>query len=231
VTNRRKTAALALAMLLAIAATFLIDQPVARLMAGNGPDTIRIFKIITWFGQGGAILYPAGLTFVAATLLQQVRPRFSDALARVAAGSGFIFVSVAAAGLADDVLKIAFGRARPPLWLAGDDSGFSFLRFSWKFNSFPSGHTTTSFAAAIAFGALFPRFRILFFALAGAVGVSRLALDVHYLSDVAAGAALGIAIAILIRDRAREKGLLTRARAQDLGLASRCQEKNSIADV
>lgn len=214
----RKTLATLLLVLLVLGTAFWIDQPVARLMAGNDPGIVKIAAFVTRFGQGGYILYPSGAMVLAALALRLLRPVWIETLDKVARQTAFIFASVAAAGLAVDLAKIAFGRARPPLWLAGDDSGFSFLRYGWKFNSFPSGHTATSFAAAIAFSALFPRWRGVFFTFAILIAASRLALNLHYLSDVAAGAILGIFIAIPIRERARQEGWLLRAPAQESDL-------------
>lgn len=57
--------------------------------------------------------------------------------------------------------------------------------------SFPSGHTTTSFAGVVVIGAVCPRLRIPVVIAASAMGLTRPYLGVHYPSDVAAGAALG----------------------------------------
>jgi membrane-associated phospholipid phosphatase len=61
--------------------------------------------------------------------------------------------------------------------------------------SFPSAHATTSFAAARAYRGLVPAWAL--YGAATAFALSRPYLGVHYPSDVAAGAALGSAVAEL----------------------------------
>ena len=74
--------------------------------------------------------------------------------------------------------------------------------------SFPSGHASTAFAAAAALAVFAPRWLgPCFLAIAALVGVSRLELGVHYVSDVVGGALLGVVIGLvaglLLRNRPR----------------------------
>ena len=64
-------------------------------------------------------------------------------------------------------------------------------------SSFPSGHTAGSFAAATALAAFYPDHRPLLLAFASAVGLSRVYLGHHFVSDVLAGVALGSGLGAL----------------------------------
>jgi undecaprenyl-diphosphatase len=211
----RRQGLIALAGLITVLFAFIIDQPIARAMAGMDPLTVRIAHFVTWFGQGGVVLYPTGILVMVGLAVSLALPELAVRLGGPIRRLASVFIIVGAAGLADDALKIVFGRARPYLWLAGDDSGFGFFRYSAKFASFPSGHTTTSFAAALAFGVLLPRYKPWFLLAALLIGVSRIVLDVHYLSDVIAGAFLGTAVAILVGNWLERLGWLPRRTAQD----------------
>ena len=214
-TDGRRTALIALAGLAAILLAFAVDHPIARAMAGLDPLALRIARFVTWFGQGGVVLYPTGLLVVAGLGVSLALPGLAGRLEGPIRRIASIFIIVAVAGLADDVLKIVFGRARPYLWLAGDDSGFGLLRYSARFASFPSGHTTTSTAAALVFGALLPRGQYWFLLAALLIGLSRIVLDVHYLSDVIAGALLGAGVALLVGKWLEKLGWLPFRAAQE----------------
>lgn len=95
---------------------------------------------------------------------------------------------VAGTYAANTALKLVVRRRRPEL------SDLPPLTSTPTRLSFPSAHSSTSFAAALAYSrAGLPAVPL--YALAKGLALSRLYLGVHYPSDVLAGALLGTAIA------------------------------------
>ncbi|HUQ23132.1 MAG TPA: phosphatase PAP2 family protein [Gaiellaceae bacterium] len=93
----------------------------------------------------------------------------------------------ALADLAAEVGKVLVDRHRPFEHQLGPPSAR---------HSFPSGHTSTSFACATVLALYVPRLRVPFFVLATLIGLSRIYNAMHYPSDVLAGAILGTFVAI-----------------------------------
>jgi undecaprenyl-diphosphatase len=60
--------------------------------------------------------------------------------------------------------------------------------------SFPSGHSITAFAVAVAISSFYPELLAGLIFLAASVALSRIMLGLHYLSDVLAGSALGASL-------------------------------------
>jgi undecaprenyl-diphosphatase len=87
-------------------------------------------------------------------------------------------------------LKRKIRRKRP-----ASHSEVRFLVPTTRQASFPSGHTTTSFALAVVVAWHFPLWTVPLLVMAGLVGYSRVYVGVHFLSDVAAAAAIGMASA------------------------------------
>jgi membrane-associated phospholipid phosphatase len=104
------------------------------------------------------------------------------------------------AGLVEFTLKHLVGRPRPNAALAAT---VGVLGPSWTpdVDSFPSGHATSVFAVAAVFGTFYPRLRLPLYALAAAVALGRVYLERHYLSDVVAGAVLGVIVAVWLHRR------------------------------
>jgi undecaprenyl-diphosphatase len=60
--------------------------------------------------------------------------------------------------------------------------------------SFPSGHSITAFGIAVAIGLFYPYLQVCLLVVALLIASSRIILGMHFLSDVLAGSAIGIAI-------------------------------------
>jgi undecaprenyl-diphosphatase len=116
----------------------------------------------------------------------------------------WIFSAVAVSGLAANALKIVFGRARPRL--IESDYGMAWFRFGADWASFPSGHSNTAFAIALALAALWPGWRRPLLVAAAIVAASRVVIGAHYLSDTLAGAALAVLTTVLLQRWFRRKG-------------------------
>ncbi|MFA6429574.1 MAG: phosphatase PAP2 family protein [Patescibacteria group bacterium] len=69
----------------------------------------------------------------------------------------------------------------------------------YSVHSFPSSHTTIAFAIAMSLALARPRLGVVAFIMAGLVGFGRMAVGVHYPTDVLAGALLGMCSALLVR--------------------------------
>lgn len=90
--------------------------------------------------------------------------------------------------LGEIVIKTLVGRVRPSKAISQDQ----LLIKKPKTYSFPSGHTSSSFAAALTISFEYPQLAVPAFLLASSIAFSRLYLRVHYPSDVLAGIVLGL---------------------------------------
>jgi membrane-associated phospholipid phosphatase len=104
------------------------------------------------------------------------------------------------------ILKLISGRQRPyvyhpdqvevePKFHGPFHSPFRDINGKRLSSSFPSGHTTGAFAAATVFAMEYsdrPLVRIIAYSSASLIGLSRITENKHWVSDVLAGAALGL---------------------------------------
>ena len=113
------------------------------------------------------------------------RPGLSRAAERSAA-------ALAVATLAAGAVKVAVGRLRPDAGADRDELHPG--SFAGRRQSFPSGHTAAAFAlaASIADESHDPAVAALAYSAAATVGWSRVYRDVHWSSDVVAGALVGL---------------------------------------
>jgi len=150
------------------------------LVAGHAA-LVAVVKGVTWLGSDGVLWTVVG----AAALVMALRRRWRLAVYLLVTGAGALVL--------DPVLKSLVGRLRPvvahPIAHGTGDS-------------FPSGH---SLGSIVCYGAVLlvflpaarGRWRAAFIAvvvaLVALIGISRILLGVHYVSDVVGGWAIGIA--------------------------------------
>ena len=141
------------------------------------------------------------LVFVAAALWYDVRNR-----AKVPWTAITVAVAFGLSSAASTILKALVDRERPHTGALIDLPSSA---------SFPSGHATTAFAAAVALSLLVPRWSWWALTLAAVVAYSRVYLGVHYWSDIVAGAILGSAVAwwvVAVRRRRTARPARSRTR-------------------
>jgi membrane-associated phospholipid phosphatase len=170
------------------------DARAARWAASLPADFVLGGRLISDVGLSGYMFATSALLCLGTGLWawrsRQARPR---ALAWRAA---FFFVCILDSGAAVQTVKHIVGRERPAGFAR--DGAFAFHPLSWPnlYASFPSGHTTTIFAAAVALALMLPRLTLPLITLAAAVGCSRVIVSDHFPSDVIGGAVLGAACAL-----------------------------------
>jgi undecaprenyl-diphosphatase len=163
-----------------IRSTDLYAQQFADSIAS--PWLTKVMEVITFFGNWPSlVILSAAIAII--LLIEHSRRRF------------YTFTSIMAGGaLLNTLLKDTFHRARPDLIQIVQAHGFSF----------PSGHSmgSTLFFGGLAYVLFFSVDRHPFRRVTGvvlcliasiAIGLSRVYLHVHYLSDVAAGFVAGLA--------------------------------------
>jgi undecaprenyl-diphosphatase len=150
-----------------------------NLVAGHAV-AVAVVKAVTWLGSDGVLW----TVIAAATVILAIRRRWRLAFYPLVTGAGALVL--------DPVLKSLVGRLRPvvPHPIAHGTG-----------DSFPSGH---SFGSIVCYGAVLlvflpvargrwrPAFIAVIAALVALIGISRILLGVHYLSDVVGAWALGV---------------------------------------
>lgn len=168
------------------AAALTVDLPLSHWATTTVlPGSIRkLIEIGETFGHGIGVL----LIVAAAFSLDPPRRWALPRLLAVTYGGG----------MAANLAKFVFVRTRPRGFdLATTDVWLTFHGWlpPWQRasvnESFPSAHTATAVAFAVALACLYPQARKFLFGLAALVGLQRVVAGAHYLSDVCCGAAVG----------------------------------------
>ncbi|MEW6264681.1 MAG: phosphatase PAP2 family protein [Thermodesulfobacteriota bacterium] len=190
ISNNRRPGRRTLILLLAVFFLILLacfEGHLIGLLILPGPRGRFVAGLGYWLGHG-----LVGAAFLI-MLYGYGRLALQPGLKRVA---GQALAAFLVAGLSVQVLKHLIGRPRPRLWEMGiKHFGPSLAE---GFDSFPSGHTATAFAAALVFSRNYPPATPLFMALASLVAAARITSGSHFPLDVLGGAALGLASGWLV---------------------------------
>jgi len=181
--------------LLAIAVSILwLDRPWAEFAQGQAFKTIAVFPLLTKLAELSMPLALLGLAGGGLAALRGWRPGPRGRLLLS------LCIAVAIAVMAKTELKYLFGRTWPETWVGGNPSWirdgvftFSFFHGGQGWESFPSGHTTVMSAPMAVLWRRWPKLWGLWALPVALVAVGLLACDYHWISDVLAGAGVGMA--------------------------------------
>jgi membrane-associated phospholipid phosphatase len=123
-----------------------------------------------------------------------------------------VSLSVLFTTIVKSLLKYLFGRYWPetfennnPSLLHGGVYGFHPFHVGVSYSSFPSGHTAIIFAVATCIWVIYPRLRWVAVLISLSVSLSLLVLYYHFLSDLLAGAYVGIVMSVFVTELLRKK--------------------------
>lgn len=141
----------------------------------------KFFSFITFLGDKGLIWIIISLFLLSSKKYRKIG---------VMAISALILATLLGQGL----MKHLVQRSRPFI----DYPALKSIISAPSGYSFPSGHTTSSFAVAAVLAKKIKKYQIVFWILAFSISFSRLYLLVHYPSDVIVGAILGLLCSLIV---------------------------------
>jgi membrane-associated phospholipid phosphatase len=182
-----------LGTVIAVTVSYLwLDRPIAQ-FAHDELQGYRLFGKLTLIPD--ALVPLAIVALVVLGLRGLTAPRLSRFQTVVLLCSATLAVAV----IVKDQLKFAFGRPWPETWVRNNvsfirDGVYGFYPFHGGpgYASFPSGHTTAICTVMTVLWICYPGFRPLYALGMAAVAVGLVGANFHFLSDVIAGAFLGI---------------------------------------
>jgi membrane-associated phospholipid phosphatase len=187
------TSLMVTAIIVAISFQWL-DRPIA-LLAHRGPSASND-GLWAWLTHIPNPLIPLALI---AFVVLGVRALLGRPLSNHQAVAFICSLSVIITETAKDQLKFLFGRTWPETWTGNNPSfirdgvyGFNFLHGGGGYQSFPSGHMGAACAVLSVLWICYPQLKLLWLFGGLAVGAALVGGNYHFLSDVIAGAFLGI---------------------------------------
>lgn len=159
----------------------------------HNPIMDKVMVFITTLGDAGLIWILMGIALLINKKYRKV---------------GFMVLGALALGsiLGEGIIKNIVQRDRPFISMEGIDM---LIKAPTSY-SFPSGHTTSSFAAAGVIAINFKNKSVYVFTLAVLIAISRIYLGVHFPTDIISGIVLGLScayVSVFIIERIYNKKL------------------------
>lgn len=197
-----RLSAIILVLTIAVLGSILfVDRPVAMKVQAAGDRFRGFFSTLSQLGVGTGWLIFGALGWLTCRIAASLSLSLEGERiwkSRAWAGA-FAFCACAGSGLLNSLVKIVMGRPRPKIFAREGLHSFDFFRFQADYWSFPSGHTAMAFAVATVATILAPRHVVAYYLLAGIVAASRVLGGAHWVSDVIAGAFVGITGTLIMR--------------------------------
>jgi membrane-associated phospholipid phosphatase len=188
--------ALFLGSILVALCYWFVDQPVAFFVRDEGINRYSFLKWLTYPPKYFQDWSPAVL--VGLMVRRAFGPFHRYELALLAAT-----ISVVLADQFKQSLAFVFGRTWPDTWIDNNPSllrdgvsHFNFFHGGRGYESFPSGHTARTLAAAAVVWIAYPWWRWAALAASLAVAVGLIGMDYHFVGDVVAGGFIGALVGI-----------------------------------
>ncbi len=177
----------------------IVDQPVKDFFQTHKTKTQSYIShnFLEQFGAEHSLIVLSGI-FTYGLLAKNSRCKSTSLLA---------LESFVLASMVTRVAKTIVGRERPNNW---EGHGPYAIHGPFSGNSFPSGHTTASFAVASVLATQYRDTKwipVAAYTVATFAGLSRIYDNKHWLSDVVAGAAVGITVGNLVSKRSTNSKL------------------------
>ncbi|MBI5235722.1 MAG: glycosyltransferase family 39 protein [Deltaproteobacteria bacterium] len=192
--NYSKSGSAVVLVILLFILSIILDALATNIPKAEALEAVSRF--FSFIGEGAVLGCLAVAIFIMGWWLKKDRLR--------EAGRDGLF-ALFASSIAAHILKAAFERPRPSHATADIVLAFlqnpSLIDLTGRYNSFPSGHATVSFALASVIARKYPAWRGLAYYLALLIALSRVYLGSHNPSDVFAGAVVGLAAGYLVSNK------------------------------
>ena len=184
--SRKIWIALIVTAVIALVVAFLLDQTTANwINAHSSPELKRVMRIVSRMGDWPEHII-AGTIGIAIAFAARSKVWMRIFIAMI--------VALALAGVTGRAIKIATGRARPSVKTEAQWNG---PQFSSKYHAFPSGHTAASTGFFVALFLARKKIGAPLLPIPILIGLSRMIVSAHYLSDVTFAAILGVICAVI----------------------------------